>query len=153
MVSTPPDFCLQVRVDILLNSTPWHIRVKIAGRQQAASGSTKVLHMYKVADNMRMQIADRKARGLKEDYDSLQQAVVAGVEMSGFVDPEDIGKPETMVCWSILSCPTVHREGSRREPPYMCPPALPALPVILVYSTGGCLEGVERPPHMGLHGW
>ena len=103
----------------------------IAGRQQAASGSTKVLHTYQVADNLRMQLAARKARGLKEDYDNLRQTFVAVVEMSGLVDPEDIKKPETTVCWSILSCPTVHREGSRCKPSYMCP-SLPSASHIFI---------------------
>ena len=102
-----------------------------------------------------MQLADCKARGLKEDYDNLRQAFVARVEMSGFVDPGDIGKPETTVCWSILSCPTVQREESRWETSYMCLslPFLSHFYSIVSYSTGGCLEGMKRTPHMGLDGW
>ena len=79
------EFCY---VDILKYETPWRIRAKVAGLQQASSQSVTWIPLLEALDNMLLYIEDEKREKEPQDFERFKIAVVQAAVNSAFLAPE-----------------------------------------------------------------
>ena len=79
------EFCY---VDILKYETPWRIRSKVAGLQQAGSRSVTWIPLSEALDNMMLYIEDQKLEKEAQDFERFKIAVVQAAVNSAFLAPE-----------------------------------------------------------------
>ena len=87
-------------VDILKYETPWRIRAKVAGLQQAGSQSVTWIPLSEALDNMLLYIEDQKREKEQQDFERFKTAVVGNraAVNSAFLAPESLEEPGHTVC-------------------------------------------------------
>ena len=75
-------------IDILKYETPWRIRAKVAGLQQAGSQSVTWSPLSKALDNTLLYIEDQKPEKEPQDFERFKIAVVQAAVNSAFLAPE-----------------------------------------------------------------
>ena len=86
------EFCY---VDILKYETPWRIRSKVAGLQQAGSQSVTWFTLSEALDNVLLYIEDQKREKEPQDFERFKIAVVQAAVNSAFLAPEALEKQDT----------------------------------------------------------
>ena len=89
------EFCY---VDILKYETPWRIRAKVAGLQQAGSQSVTWIPLSEALDNMLLYIEDQKREKEPQDFERFKIAVVQAAVNSAFLAPEALEEAGHTVC-------------------------------------------------------
>ena len=89
------EFCY---VDILKYETPWRIRSKVAGLQQAGSQSVTWNPLSEALDNMFLYIEDQKREKEPQDFERFKIAVVQAAVNSAFLAPEALKEAGHTVC-------------------------------------------------------
>ena len=89
------EFCY---IDILKYETPWRIRAKVAGLQQAGSQSVTWIPLSEALDNMLLYIEDQKREKEPQDFERLKIAVVQAAVNSAFLAPEALEEAGRTVC-------------------------------------------------------
>ena len=89
------EFCY---VDILKYETPWGIRAKVAGLQQAGSQSVTWIPLSEAPDNMLLYIEDQKQEKEPQDFERFKIAVVQAAVNSAVLAPESLEDPGHTVC-------------------------------------------------------
>jgi hypothetical protein len=89
------EFCY---VDILKYETPWRIRAKVAGLQQAGSQSVTWIPLSEALDNMLLYIEDQKREKEPQDFERFKTAVVQAAVNSAFLAPEALEEAGHTVC-------------------------------------------------------
>ena len=89
------EFCY---VDILKYETPWRIRSKVAGLQQAGSQSVTWIPLSEALDNMLLYIEDQKREKEPQDFEQFKIAVVQAAFNSAFLAPETLEEAGHTVC-------------------------------------------------------
>ena len=89
------EFCY---VDILKYETPWRIRAKVAGLQQAGSQSVTWIPLSEALDNMLLYIEDQKRDKEPQDFERFKTAVVQAAVNSAFLALESLEEPGHTVC-------------------------------------------------------
>ena len=85
-------------VDILKYKTPWRIRAKVAGLQQAGSQSVTWIPLSEALDKMLLYIEDQKQQKEPQDFEQLKTAVFQAAVNSAFLAPESLEAPGNTVC-------------------------------------------------------
>ena len=105
------EFCY---VDILKYKTPWRIRAKVAGLQQACSQCVTLIPLSEALDNMLLYIEDQKRDIEPQDFERFKIAVVQAAVNSAFLAPEVLEGAGYTVCirvshgHSAWGPPTLH---------------------------------------------
>ena len=89
------EFCY---VDVLKYKTPWQIRAKVAGLQQAGSQSVTWIPLSEALDNMLLYIEDQKREKEPQDFERFKAAVFQAAVYSAFLAPESLEEPGHTVC-------------------------------------------------------
>ena len=89
------EFCY---VDILKYETPWRIRAKVAGLQQAGSQSVTWIPPSEALDNMLLYTEDQKREKEPTDFKGFKIAVVQAAVNSAFLAPEALEEAGHRVC-------------------------------------------------------
>ena len=89
------EFCY---VDILKYETPWRIRAKVAGLQQAGSQSVTWIPLSEALDNMLLYIEDQKREKEPQDFERFKTAVVQAAVNSAFIAPKSLEEVGHTVC-------------------------------------------------------
>ena len=92
-------FC---HADILKYDTPWRIRAKVAGLQQAGSQSVTWIPLSEALDNMLLYIEDQKREKEPQDFERFKIAVVQAAVNSAFLAPEALQEAGHTVCIHVL---------------------------------------------------
>ena len=71
--------------DILMPTTPWAVRAKLAGQAQGSAQDVEPIPLYDAADNLIRCVEDQRRRGLADTYSNLKIAIVDAVQMSALV--------------------------------------------------------------------
>ena len=87
-------------VDILTYETPWRIRAKVAGLQQAGSQSVTRIPLSEALDNMSLYIEDQKPEKKPHDFEQFKTAVVQAVVNSAILAAEQLEETGHTVCVS-----------------------------------------------------
>ena len=85
-------------VDILKYETPWRIRAKVAGLQQAGSQSVTWIPLSEALDNMLLYVEDQKREKEPQDFERFKTAVVQAAVNFAFLAPEQWEEPGHTVC-------------------------------------------------------
>ena len=85
-------------VDILKYKTPWRIRAKVVGLQQAGSQSVTWIPLSEALDNMLLYIEDQKREKEPQDFERFKIAVGQAAVNSAFVAPEALEAAGHTVC-------------------------------------------------------
>ena len=93
------EFCY---LDILKYETPWRIRAKVAGLQQAGSQSVTWIPPSEALDNMLLYIEDQKGEKEPQDFERFKIAVVRAAVKSAFLAPEVFEETGHTVCIRVL---------------------------------------------------
>ena len=88
-------------VDILKYETPWRIRAKVAGLQQASSPSVTLIPLSEALYNMLLYIEDQNREKAPQDFEWFKAAVVQAAVNSAFVAPELLEEPGHTVCLRV----------------------------------------------------
>ena len=89
------EFCY---VDILKYETPWRIRAKVAGLQQAGSQSVTWIPLSEALDNMLLYIEDQKREKEPQNFERFKTAIVQAAVNSAFLALEALEEPGHTVC-------------------------------------------------------
>ena len=89
------EFCY---VDILKYESPWRIRAKVAGLQQAGSQSVTWIQLSEALYNMLLYIEDQKREKEPLDFGRFKIAVVQAAVNSAFLAPELLEEAGPTVC-------------------------------------------------------
>ena len=89
------EFCY---VDILKYETPWRIRAKVAGLQQAGSQSVTWILLSEALDNMLLYIEDQRREKEPQDFERFKIAVVQAAVTAAFLAPEALEEAGHTVC-------------------------------------------------------
>ena len=89
------EFCY---VDILKYKTPWRIRSKVAGLQQAGSQSVALIPLSEALDSMLLYIEDQKREKEPQDFERFKVAVVQAAVNSALLAPEGLEEAGHTVC-------------------------------------------------------
>ena len=85
-------------VDNLRYETPWRIRAKDAGLQQASSQSLTWTLLSEALDYMSLYIEDHKREKEPQDFERFKTAVVQAAVNSAFLASESLEEPGNTVC-------------------------------------------------------
>ena len=89
--------------DILKNETPWRIRLKVAGLQQARSQSVTWIPLSEALDNMLLYAEHQKQEKEPQDYERFKTAVVQAAVDSAILAPEQLEEPGQTVCFCCIT--------------------------------------------------
>ena len=89
------EFCY---VDILMYETPWRIRAKVAGLQQAGSQSETCIWLSEALDNMLLYIEDQERDKEPQDFERFKIAVVQAAVNSALFAHEVLEEAGHTVC-------------------------------------------------------
>ena len=89
------EFCY---VDILKYETPWRIRAKVAGLQQASSQPVTWIPLSEALDHMLLYIEDQKREKEPQDFERFKIAVVQAAVNSAFLAPQALEEAGHTVC-------------------------------------------------------
>ena len=89
------EFCY---VDILKYETPWRIRAKVAGLQQAGRQSVTWIPLSEALDKMLLYIDDQKREKEPQHFERFMTAVVQAAVNSAFLAPESFKVPGHTLC-------------------------------------------------------
>ena len=93
------EFCY---VDNLKYETPWRIRAKVAGLQQAGSQSVTWIPLSEALDNMLLYTEDQKREKEPQDFERFKTGVVQAAVNSAFLAPEVLEEAGHTVCILVL---------------------------------------------------
>ena len=92
------EFCY---VDIVKYETPWQMRAKVAGLQQAGSQSMTWIPLSEALDNMLLYIEHQKQEIETQDFERFKIAVVQAAINSAFPAPELLEEAGHTVCLRV----------------------------------------------------
>ena len=88
--------------DILMPTTPWAFRAKLAGQAQGSAQDLEPIPLYEAADNLIRCVEDQRLQGLADTYSNLNIAIVDAVQMSALVPTAELKQPGQFLCSLIL---------------------------------------------------